>query len=412
MVTADRPLGPGPHRLGFAYERRLGLAGHGTLSIDGAPAGQGEIARFTFTGFNGTGAGLTCGYETGPAVGPGYRAPSPSPGTSPGRGRGGGRRLDGSGGHLRSHHGGRVTGHGGAPGQPAGEGLHEAAVAGLPLDRLAPLIGRARFAELEAAATRARGVLGRRVAWNVNSTAAGGGVAEMLGRAGRLRPGRRARRPMGGHRGRSWFFAITKRLHNRLHGIAGDGGSLGPAEGEHYRAVTGANAADLVAPGRPGDVVVLHDPQTAGLAGRLARGRGPGRLALAHRHRDGQPGGRTRRGAFCAPTSSRPTTSSSPGPPMPRAWLAGRPVAVIAPSIDPFSVKNRSMTDDERVDLLTGTGLVAGTASRPAMFRRADGTPASAVHRATVVSATAHCRDLENLVIQVSRWDRLKDMAG
>ena len=32
-------------------------------------------------GFNGVGAGLTCGYELGPAVGPDYAAPYPFTGT-------------------------------------------------------------------------------------------------------------------------------------------------------------------------------------------------------------------------------------------------------------------------------------------------------------------------------------------
>jgi len=36
---------------------------------------EGSIERFTPSGFNGVGAGLTCGYEWGPAVGDGYVAP-------------------------------------------------------------------------------------------------------------------------------------------------------------------------------------------------------------------------------------------------------------------------------------------------------------------------------------------------
>ncbi|HEY5246090.1 MAG TPA: hypothetical protein VIJ60_10520, partial [Acidimicrobiales bacterium] len=41
----------------------------------------GAIERFTPAGFNGVGAGLTCGYEWGPAVGDGYDAPFPFNGT-------------------------------------------------------------------------------------------------------------------------------------------------------------------------------------------------------------------------------------------------------------------------------------------------------------------------------------------
>ena len=100
----------------------------------------------------------------------------------------------------------------------------------------------------------------------MNSTANGGGVVEML-------------RPLLGYcRGAGvdarWavisggpeFFVITKRIHNRLHGFAGDGGRLGAAEHEIYDQTLAANAPELVELVHPRDVVILHDPQTAGLA--------------------------------------------------------------------------------------------------------------------------------------------------
>jgi hypothetical protein len=45
------------------------------LSAHGRTAARGNLDRFTPSGFNGVGIGLTCGYEWGPAVGPGYQAP-------------------------------------------------------------------------------------------------------------------------------------------------------------------------------------------------------------------------------------------------------------------------------------------------------------------------------------------------
>ena len=61
------------------------------------------------------------------------------------------------------------------------------------------------------------------------------------------------------------FFAITKRLHNALHGSMSGGHAFGGAEHEHYEQVLRNNLDDLAAQVRPGDVVLLHDPQTAGL---------------------------------------------------------------------------------------------------------------------------------------------------
>jgi hypothetical protein len=43
--------------------------------VDGTAVAEGHIPLFTMAAFNETNAGLTCGYELGPAVGEGYRAP-------------------------------------------------------------------------------------------------------------------------------------------------------------------------------------------------------------------------------------------------------------------------------------------------------------------------------------------------
>jgi len=61
------------------------------------------------------------------------------------------------------------------------------------------------------------------------------------------------------------FFAVTKRIHNRLHGAEGDGGLLDEQARRIYDAVLAANAEQLFERVREGDVVILHDPQTIGL---------------------------------------------------------------------------------------------------------------------------------------------------
>ena len=66
------------------------------------------------------------------------------------------------------------------------------------------------------------------------------------------------------------FFHITKRLHHALHGSRGDGSPLGAAERARYDEVLRDNAEELLVSVRPGDVVLLHDPQTAGLAPALS----------------------------------------------------------------------------------------------------------------------------------------------
>src|SRR5437016_4958311 len=62
-------------------------------------------------------------------------------------------------------------------GMPA---LTSVPVSALPYERFAPVLGPDRFAQFRDAADHARKLLDGRVVFNVNSTARGGGVAEML----------------------------------------------------------------------------------------------------------------------------------------------------------------------------------------------------------------------------------------
>ena len=71
--------------------------------------------------------------------------------------------------------------------------------------------------------------------------------------------------------GNAEFFAITKRLHHALHGGTGDGTPLGPDQRAVYERTLRANTPELLSMVRPRDVVLLHDPQTAGLAPELLR---------------------------------------------------------------------------------------------------------------------------------------------
>ena len=170
----------------------------------------------------------------------------------------------------------------------------------LDIARLQPLIGEARYGELVAQAARTRVALRGCTVWNVNSTATGGGVAEMLqvlvGYI--LGVGVAVRWLVIG--GEAEFFTVTKRLHNRLHGVPGDDGALDETASSAYDAVEAANAARIVELVGPDDVVLLHDPQTAGLAGPLKDKGSGGPVALPHRHGPHEP---VERGGLGVPTT-------------------------------------------------------------------------------------------------------------
>ena len=94
--------------------------------------------------------------------------------------------------------------------------------------QLETVIGSQRQSRLAQAAGQLRQRLGERAIWTVSSTATGGGVAEMLhvllGYAHDLEVPIR----WGVITGDAEFFALTKRLHNQIHGDPCNTPEIGP----------------------------------------------------------------------------------------------------------------------------------------------------------------------------------------
>ncbi len=290
--------------------------------------------------------------------------------------------------------------------------LREVAVQAIDAMRLAPLIGPERMAAYEQAAAEARTLLAARTVVNVNSTATGGGVAELLESLLAYARGAGVDVRWLVIEGDPDFFAITKRLHNWIYGARGDGGAIGAAERRHYEAVCARNARELLATVAPGDVVLLHDPQTAGMAPALRRA-GTAVVWRCHIGADA-PNEWTRRGwAFLEPyvgDVDRCVVSRRPFAP---PWADPERVVVIPPSIDPFAAKNQPMAPRDVHDALVYVGMLAGEADGPHVaFTRRDGSPGRINRHVDVLQTGPPPPADAPLVVQVSRWDRLKDMAG
>ncbi|MFK5647025.1 glycosyltransferase [Ornithinimicrobium sp. LYQ121] len=285
-------------------------------------------------------------------------------------------------------------------------------VAPINLDRLDHLIGPERWAQVQRGVQAARAGLDGRVFWHVSSTATGGGVAEMLQilLAYVRGTGIDARWLVLDCPGP--FFSITKRLHNALHGVPGDGGPLGEQERSRYEAALAPNAEDLRSRLGPGDVVQLHDPQTAGLIPHLAD-RGVSVLWRSHIGCDKTNEHTARGWAFLEPylreaqavVVSRPVYAP---PSVPRER-----VVVIAPSIDPFAAKNAPIPNGDVQRTLVRAGVVEGMDDAlEVRFPRRDGSTGTVRRHTGAMVAGGPVPADTPYVLQVSRWDRLKDMPG
>ncbi len=266
------------------------------------------------------------------------------------------------------------------------------------------------FEKIRQVADFAADYFDHRTVWHVNSTAKGGGVAEML----------RSFLPYANDSGvdtrwvvlseRPEFFTITKRIHNKLHGHPGDGGSLGKAERDAYHGFLEDSAHHLTDLFKPGDVVFLHDPQTAGLipavkaAGAFTIWRCHIGLEVANEHVneaieflvpdvEKADGFIFSRGAYLWPQL-----------PADRAHL-------MAPAIDAFSPKNQDLDDQTVRDILGIIGLSGEPPAEPPHFVRSDGSDGT-VKRAAELLQVEPLPVNAPLIAQISRWDVLKDHEG
>jgi trehalose synthase len=291
--------------------------------------------------------------------------------------------------------------------------LHEVEVQAIDAARLEPLIGSERMERFEQTAEAARETLAGSSVLNVNSTASGGGVAEMLQTLLSYARGAGIDARWLVIEGDPLFFAITKRIHNGLYGTAGDGGDLGPEEHRHYEQVLRANAHELRAFFRPGDVVIIHDPQPAGLVA-AAKSAGAHVVWRCHVGLDRPNEWSDRAWEFLRPyltdTDAIVVSRAAFAP----QWADPAQVHVIQPSIDPFSAKNEPMSMRNARLTLSYVGLLDGAIeTAPAVpFTRRDGSPGRVNRRVDVVQTGPPASADAPLVVQVSRWDRMKDMAG
>lgn len=230
------------------------------------------------------------------------------------------------------------------------------------IDDYVPIVGKQTVDDLF---TIAKGLEGK-IITNINSTAVGGGVAEILTRMVPLL------RELGVDarweviKGDDRFFNITKKIHNALHGVDV---ALSEEEVDYFLEVDRENAENI---NLEGDVVFVHDPQPIALVEKKAQ---LGNKWLWRCHID-----------FSHPKEwvwnflrfyiEKYDAAVFSAPAFARALSINQ--ILISPSIDPLSEKNRELNEEE---INTVFGRFGIDRSRP-------------------------------IVTQISRFDYLKDPVG
>ena len=187
---------------------------------------------------------------------------------------------------------------------------------------------------LETLAGLARRLRGHRIAM-VNSTATGGGVAEILHRLVRLLDELGVPVSWEVMPGDARFYGITKTVHNALHGWPG---ALDDDDRAYYLEANRRAAQELAL---DGDLVLIHDPQPAALAGLRRSG---GQRWVWRCHIDLSRADQAV-WEFLSPHVGRYDAAvfshADFVPPL------GIPGYLAPPSIDPLSDKNRELPEEE-----------------------------------------------------------------
>jgi len=225
-----------------------------------------------------------------------------------------------------------------------------------------PIIGKSQLDELRFVS---QPLQGKRVKM-VNSTAVGGGVAEMLNRLVPLLDELGVKTGWEVITGGNDFFDVTKGFHNALHGAAF---TLTQQARDVFMSHTEQNRQRMRF---DEDFVVIHDPQPAGLIG--SKSEGPSKwvwrchIDLSHPNEDVWK--------FLQPMVERYDAAVFSSPAFARQLAI--PQALFYPCIDPLSEKNKELDDSYVQTVCDNFGV---DRSRP-------------------------------IVTQISRFDRLKDPLG
>jgi len=228
------------------------------------------------------------------------------------------------------------------------------------IEEYIPIVGQATIDDLRRIGEKLKG----KVVQNINSTAVGGGVAEILNRLVPLLQELGVDARWDVIKGGAQFFEVTKKFHNALHGKAEE---IKQQDFDVFMETSRKNIDEI---DTYGDIVFVHDPQPIALINKKSDNKWIWRchIDISNPNREVWNFLRTFIINYDSAVFSAPSFSQE---------LPNRQF-LISPSIDPLSDKNKELPQDVIDGVLKKYGIVN---DKP-------------------------------MITQISRFDRLKDPIG
>lgn len=252
--------------------------------------------------------------------------------------------------------------------------------------------------------------LNGRTVWMVNSTAQGGGVAEMMPKMVTLL------RELGIDT--EWavisseeehFFELTKRIHNLIHG-SGDP-HFSRDDRELYASVSRTLAQGMKRRMGPDDILVVHDPQPLAMGAILSDEFGVPAIWRCHIGLDEETPATQAAWEFLRPWAEQYDRTVFSLEEYVPSFLSERS-DIIHPAIDPLSHKNRELSIHKITGILKSASLsvspqpsLTTSFPAPALRLQRDGSFAPATRPEALGLL------VRPIVTQISRWDHLKGFA-
>ena len=252
-----------------------------------------------------------------------------------------------------------------------------------------------------------------RAVLNVNSTATGGGVAELLQTLLAYARGAGVNARWLVIEGNPRFFEITKRVHNHLYGTPGDGGPLGADERRDYEETLRHNVADLLElRGRRRHRRVAR-PADCGLGCRDAACRRARVVWRCHVGID-SPNEHSERGwEFLRPYIDGVDGYVFSREQFAPAWVPRRALlSSLRRSIPSRPRTSRSTATPSRRSCSTSGCSKVDDDEPVGTFTRRDGSRGRVTRRVDLLGTGPPPPVDVPVVLQASRWDALKDMPG